>query len=373
MLLDSIAGHQRVRADLLRAVRGNSPAHAYLFVGPPSVGKTATALAFAADLFEAAGSPPISPSGIHTDLWVEDSEGENIAIGVIRREGRVRNESAEEPGPGVPSQPLQAFLGLRGMHSDRRVAVIARAERLRETAASPLLKTIEEPPEGAVLVLCAQAADLLPQTIRSRCRVVEFGRLGDVEMREFLHSRGEELPGPLLRLAQGRPGLALKLAAEPDNARRRLDWGTALERVAAGSWLDIVTVGARFGGSDSAKNRSLAREALDCWETWIRDFSAGRAGAADLTEGPHLPDASPLAGAAASEPTVPPAAWAEASDPAWGRVGLGGVVEIWSSAREAADRVENNVNPRLAIEVFLADVQRAVRGGAATPGPAVAR
>ncbi|GAC1332631.1 MAG: DNA polymerase III subunit delta' [Candidatus Dormibacteria bacterium] len=358
MLLDAIAGHQRLRSDLARAVREGSPAHAYLFVGPPSVGKTSTALAFAGDLFEAAGSPPVSEGGIHTDLWLEDSAAETVGIDVIRREGKSRPESGDAATPGVPLQPLQAFLGLRGMHSDRRVAVIARAERLRETAAAPLLKTIEEPPEGAVLILCAQASDLLPATIRSRCRVVEFGRLGDVELREFLQQRGAELPGPLLRLAQGRPGLALQLAAEPENARRRLDWGTALERVAAGSWLDIVSLGARFGGTDSGKNRSLAREALDCWECWIRDFSAGRAGAPDVTEGAHQPDPSPLAGAADSEPTVPPAAWAEASDPAWAHLRLSQMVDMWSSVREAADRVENNVNPRLAIEVFLADVQR---------------
>jgi hypothetical protein len=43
----------------------------------------------------------------------------------------------------------------------------------------------------------------------------------------------------------------------------------------------------------------------------------------------------------------------------WPAVTLPGLLEIWASLREAADRVENNVNPRLAIEVFLADVRRA--------------
>ena len=357
MLLDQIAGHDRARATLKRAVRGDSPAHAYLFLGPPSVGKTATALAFAADLFEVAGTPV--RGGVHADLWVEDSDTETISIDIIRRDTRNRADSADAGKPGVPAQPLQAFLGLRGMHSDRRVAVIARAERLKETAAAPLLKTIEEPPDGAVLVLCAQAADLLPATIRSRCQVLEFSRLGDVELRDFVQKRGAELPGPLLRLAQGRPGLALSLAADPASGKRRLDWGAALGAVADGSWLDIVSLGARFGGADSAANRALAREALDCWECWLRDFTAGRVGAADLTEGPIEPDASPLAGAADSGPAVSAAAWAEASDPRWAQVSLPALLDIWTSAREAADRVENNVNPRLAIEVFLADVQQA--------------
>lgn len=359
MFLDQIAGHDRARATLRRAVAEGRPAHAYLFLGPPSVGKTTTALAFAGDLLAAAGSRPLREGVLHPDLWVEDSDSEIIGIDVIRKDSRAPRDSAEAGRPGVPGQPLQGFLSLRGMHTDRRIAVIARAERLREAAASPLLKTIEEPPEGAVLVLCAQAADLLPATIRSRCQVIEFGSLTEVEMRDFLEHRGVELAGRVLRLAQGRPGLALALAADPEGARRRLDWGAALESAVSGNWLDIVRLGARFGGPDSARNRSLAQEVLDCWEVWIRDFTAGRAGAADTTEGAFQVDPAALAGAADAEPTVPPAVWAEASDPAWGRVGLPALLEMWSSAREAADRVENNVNPRLAIEVFIADVQRA--------------
>jgi len=345
MLLDQIAGHDRAKATLKRAVRGDTPAHAYLFLGPPSVGKTATALAFAGDLFEVTGTP--ARAGVHADLWFEDSDAETISIDVIRRDSKNRADSrdgskGDGSKSGVPAQPLQTFLGLRGMHSDRRVAVIARAERLRETAAAPLLKTIEEPPDGAVLILCAEAAELLPTTIRSRCQVLEFSRLNDVDLRDFVEQRGAELPGPLLRLAQGRPGLALELAADPVSAKRRLDWGSALESVAGGSWLDIVSLGGRFGGADSGKNRTLAREALDCWESWLRDFTAGRAGAADLTLGPTGPDAG---------------------DPNWANIALPALVDIWGSVREAADRVESNVNPRLAIEVFLADVQRAHAAG----------
>jgi DNA polymerase-3 subunit delta' len=359
MLLDQVAGHDRARTALKRAVSTARPAHAYLFLGPPSVGKTTMALAFAGDLFEAAGSLPLQDGVLHPDLWVEDSDTETISIDVIRKDSKASRPTEEDAKRGVPGQALQAFLSLRGMHSDRRVAVIARAERLKEAASSPLLKTIEEPPEGAVLILCAQAADLLPATIRSRCQVIDFYRLPDVDLRDFLDRMGVELPGALLRLAQGRPGLALSLAADPAAAQRRLDWGAALESAASGTWLDVVSLGARFGGFDSAKNRVMAREALDCWESWIRDFSAGRAGAADTTEGPTQPDASALAGAADSAPSVPPAVWAEASDTRWAAIDLPALVAMWSSVREAADRVENNVNPRMAIEVFMADVQKA--------------
>jgi DNA polymerase III subunit delta' len=331
MELDTIAGNERARAFLSHAVRQDSPSHAYLFVGPAGVGKTATALAFAADLLATAGAP--LGQALHPDLWVEDSDSEQVSIETIRRDGRTGRSTPDgSEVPGAPVQPLQAFLSLKGLLSDRRVAILARAERLRETAAAPLLKTIEEPPPGAVLILCAEASELLPATIRSRCQEVEFQRLSDTQLGDFLAGLGRELEPRVIHLAGGCPGRALRLADDPEEATRRLQWSEALSGLAGGSWLDVVSLGARFGTSDTARNRLIAREALDIWEAQVRDLAVARAGAEGL-----VGDQSTL----------------------WPALPLSELLELWESVREAADRVENNVNPRLAIEVFLADVRRA--------------
>ena len=330
MQLDTVAGNERARAFLRHAVSTGAPSHAYLFVGPSGVGKTATALAFAADLLESAGAPV--GAGLHPDLWVEDSEIEQVSIETIRRDGKTGRAGPDAEVPGAPAQSLQAFLSLKGMLSDRRVAVLGRAERLRETAAAPLLKTIEEPPPGAVLILCAEASDLLPATIRSRCQEVEFQRLGDAEVAAFLEARGLELEARALHLAGGCPGRALRLAENPEEAERRLQWSDALMGLLGGSWLDVVSLGSRFGTSDTARNRLIAREALDVWETQVRDLAFAQAGADDV---------------------------AGAVPGTWPALPLPELLGLWESLREAADRVENNVNPRLAIEVFLADVRRA--------------
>ena len=331
MELDSIAGNERARAFLSYAVRQDAPSHAYLFVGPAGVGKTATALAFAADLLATAGAP--LGEALHPDLWVEDSDSEQVSIETIRRDGKTGRVSPDGGEvAGAPAQPLQAFLSLKGLLSDRRVAVLARAERLRETASAPLLKTIEEPPPGAVLVLCAEASELLPATIRSRCQEVDFQRLSDTQVREFLSARNRELEPGVLHLAGGCPGRALRLADDPDDAARRLRWWEALSGLAGGSWLDVVSLGANFGTPDTVRNRLIAREALDVWETQVRDLAVARAGVQE-----HAGDESTL----------------------WPALPLPGMLELWESVRAAADRVENNVNPRLAIEVFLADVRRA--------------
>jgi DNA polymerase-3 subunit delta' len=295
------------------------------------VGKTTTALAFAADLLATAGAP--LGQRLHPDLWVEDSDNEQVSIETIRRDGKT-GRSGPDGGdvPGAPVQPLQAFLSFKGMLSNRRVAVLARAERLREIAASPLLKTIEEPPPGAVLILCTEASELLPATIRSRCQEVEFQPLSDAEMATFLSAGGRRLEAHVLHLAGGRPGRALRLADDPEEAERRMQWSDALSGLVGGSWLDVVSLGSRFGTSDSARNRLIAREALDVWETQVRDLAVARAG---------------VQAQAGFETAL------------WPALPLPELLDLWQSVREAADRVENNVNPRLAIEVFLADVRRA--------------
>ena len=108
MQLDAIVGNERAHAFLAHAVKEDSPAHAYLFTGPAGIGKTATALAFAADLLAAAGAPV--GESLHPDLWVEDSDAEQVSIETIRRDGRTGRSGGEVADvEGAPAQPLQAL------------------------------------------------------------------------------------------------------------------------------------------------------------------------------------------------------------------------------------------------------------------------
>src|SRR5258708_9085321 len=98
MQLDAIAGTGRARAFLKHAVDTGLPSHAYLFTGPAGVGKTASALAFAADLLAAAGAPV--GAGLHPDLWVEDSDAEQVTIQTIPPPGSTRPAVAH--GSAIP-------------------------------------------------------------------------------------------------------------------------------------------------------------------------------------------------------------------------------------------------------------------------------
>jgi DNA polymerase-3 subunit delta' len=110
-------------------------------------------------------------------------------------------------------------LSLMPVEGGARVALIEGADRMNEDAQSALLKTLEEPPGGVTIVLCAdQEARLLP-TVRSRCFRVRLGLVGarDIERIVADHDLADPPTAARLgRLAAGRPGLALAYAHAPD-------------------------------------------------------------------------------------------------------------------------------------------------------------
>jgi DNA polymerase III subunit delta' len=197
----------------------SSAAHAVLLTGPQGVGKTTLALDLAAALLctAAAGDRPcracrgcrMVDSRNHPDLHRLAPEGPG---------GQIRIGERANPDPGTVRR-LIAELALLPVEGGARVAIVEEAQRLNEDAQSALLKTLEEPPTGVTIVLCADEEERLLPTVRSRCVRI---RLGSVALREIEALLGEagvaDAPtaARLGRLAQGRPGAALAWASSPD-------------------------------------------------------------------------------------------------------------------------------------------------------------
>ena len=170
---------------LLDAALAEGPAHAYLFHGPPGVGKRRAALGFAGVLL---GDPGRVERRAHPDLYVLEPLGDQIRIDAIRE--------------------LRRDLHMRPFEADRRVYLVFGAHTLNEEAADALLKDLEEPPPYAVAVLVADDLGPLPETIRSRCQLVSFRRLSDATVRGEIVARSPELSDneatALARVARGR-------------------------------------------------------------------------------------------------------------------------------------------------------------------------
>jgi DNA polymerase-3 subunit delta' len=236
---------------LLRAALAEGPAHAYLFHGPPGVGKKRAALAFAAELL---GDPARVERGAHPDLYLLEPLGDQIRIDDIRL--------------------LHHDLHMRPYEADRRVYLVVSAQLMNADAADALLKDLEEPPEYAVIVLLADDVGPLPETIRSRCQHVPFTRLSERAVREAITGRAPGLS------AEEATAFARVSGGRLDRAERLLDPLAAKRRSNLLAAARAVYLDSEFDPADAA---ALVLEGMrECGE-------AAKARAEDELEGLELP------------------------------------------------------------------------------------
>ncbi|HEX5339791.1 MAG TPA: DNA polymerase III subunit delta' [Gammaproteobacteria bacterium] len=129
---------------------------------------------------------------------------------------------------------LIAGLDLTSQHGGRKVAVIEPADAMNAASSNALLKTLEEPGAGTLLILVSARPARLPATIRSRCQMLRMLPPALEQALDWLTAQSPRADWPvLLGLAGGGPLAALQLAASPQ-AEARLEMFRALEEMRSG-------------------------------------------------------------------------------------------------------------------------------------------
>jgi DNA polymerase III subunit delta' len=217
----ALAGHAEARRALRAALRRGSLPHALLLTGDAGLGKQRLAQWLAAARWCAADEPPcgtcracrLVDSGNHPDLH-------RLMRNPPREQDPNELGSRHEITVDQVRRGLLPALALRAVEGRGRTVIVDGADEMNEAAQNALLKTLEEPPPGTLLVLVAAHADALLDTVRSRCQELRLFPLDDAEMRALFPDESEER----LRLAGGRPGRLAALARlDVDALQRALD------------------------------------------------------------------------------------------------------------------------------------------------------
>ena len=269
-------------------IRGRAP-HAILLVGAEGVGKTTLALDLAAGLLCTAADPAARPCGACRSCRMVLAGG-HPDVHRLAPEGPGRQVGIGGPGARAPGiSELIGALSLLPVEGGARVAIVESAQRMNDDAQAALLKTLEEPPGGVTLVLCADAEEPLLPTIRSRCARLRLGPVGARDIEAILAANGVADPPLAARLARasgGRPGLALAWAADPEVMRTRGELARSL--------LDLIDRGPadRLAGVRSAAGRA-ARLAVIADSNGVAAPTAGKRAAGTGARGPRGGSALP--------------------------------------------------------------------------------
>ncbi len=226
MRLEDLLGQQRAVSVLRNALRRDRIAHAYLFSGPESVGKSTAARLYAQALNCEASGGAIPCDACQSCRWIREGNHPDVRVIGIDRDasGRRRREISIDQirqNPRKPRQtppPLIQDAYLKPAFGKHKVYLVDPADRMTAEAGNALLKMLEEPPPRVVVILVTSEPSTLLPTVLSRCQEVVFQLSGSAEIEQHLLGLEVEpqTAASLARLSGGRIAWAIRAARRPD-------------------------------------------------------------------------------------------------------------------------------------------------------------
>ena len=318
-----VVGHEKAVALLDRSLKSGRLAHAYLFVGPPHVGKMRLAVELAKALNCEGQERPCG----QCSQCVRIEKMKHADVHVIGINGRTEISIDQ-------MREMQHAANLKPFEGRHRVFVVDGAERLSHEATNCLLKTLEEPPPDVQLILLVSNERLLLGTVLSRCQRLEMRPLPVAAVHRALTERwglGEERATLLAQLCGGCLGWAVTVKDDDRALNERSEKLASLVRLHRAGRAERLSYAADLAGQ-FARNRESVREVLGLWMGWWRDLLLTGEGCVDYIG--NVDQREKLEEEALS-------------------YGLKETKAFLDSLRQALTQLEQNANPRLVLEVLM--------------------
>ena len=330
-----VVGQSRAVSLLQRSLERGSLAHAYLFAGPPHVGKMTLALNLAQALNCEAAEPPCGECASCQKIALAKHADVQI-IGLVNGGDSAEAKLRTEIGIDQIRQ-MQHAASLPPFEGKYKVFIIDGAEQLSIEAANCLLKTLEEPVAGVIFILLTTNERLLPATVVSRCQRLELSPLAAGEVEAALNSGWGIEPQKaklVARLCHGCLGWAVSAAVDDGRLQQRAERMDRLFDIINGDYEERFTYVAQLVAQFS-QSRGLVYDILDSWLDFWRDLLLVKVGCSDAITNVDLE--------------------ARLVEMARG-YSLAQIKAFIRSIQAAGEQLRQNANPRLVLEVLMLSI-----------------
>jgi DNA polymerase III subunit delta' len=332
-----LSGNAKIADFLEKSIANGKLANTYIFLGLKDLGKTAAAVFFAKSLLcqkqkPGVFSPPcgVCPSCRLMQNSGQGDEGFEAVHGdfhLVRKGADKKNISIEQVREFIRILEMSSFL------NSYKVGIIKDADDLSEGAANALLKTLEEPRRGVVIILTASRLEKIPATIISRSQVLHFlpvsaATIYDHLIRDLGCPRTEAKN--ISRLSLGRPALAAKFFENKEFYQSYLEKSeTFLHFFKTDLNQRLQAVAKISGGSEEENKVEAALGVLNVWQGILRDLLLLGANNGDLIQ--HEP-------------------WREKMEKISVSLNGGRLLQVSQSLKLGEKYLRGNVNPKLVLE-----------------------
>ena len=330
-----VIGQPRAVSLLQRSLEKGSLAHAYLFTGPPHVGKMTLAVNLAQAVNCQTDEPPCGECSSCQKI-IRQKHADVQFTGLISAFEKTESRSKTEIGIEQIRQ-IQHSASLPPFEGRYRVFIIDGAELLSIEAANCLLKTLEEPFEKVLFVLIVKDLRAVPDTVISRCQKLELMPLSVDEVEKELIGRGDidkQKARLLAKLCRGRIGWAISAAGDDALLMRYYEKRESILDIMNSGYEECFAYAARLARQFNQR-RETVLNVLDLWLELWRDMMLLKAGFAEAIVNIDIEERL--------------SRLAEGID-------LYDIRYFIENIQQTIHNLRRNANPRLALEVLMMDI-----------------